>query len=265
MPQGGRKLLENMAPYDFEVKYQPRISLETWRVLSAEALARFRDGRHGHLPTAQTIAKMERANIIDAFTRQLVDRVADDMRLILGEFGGDCPSVSINVSPQSLGRTGFVDEIHDVFRRSQIDPRLVELELTETAAEDDPEAFLGSCARARQLGYRLAIDDFGVGASGLIRLDLIPATTIKIDRHFVSGVRLRDTSRHIISLVASYARSTGLFCVAEGVETEDELRFVRSCGCHEAQGYFFSPPLALGEYVDMLRLERDKKNLSDLG
>lgn len=241
-----------------EVRYQPRICLVTGAIVSAEALVRFSDKREGYLSTAQTIEDMENNGGITEFTFDLAHCVANDCTRMIEQFGRATPSVSVNLSPLSLSQPGFVDRVHEVFESANICPQKIEFEITETMVEDNSEVFIDSCSRVRQLGHRLSIDDFGAGASGLLRLDIIPATAIKIDRHFISGIRFRDTSRHIIGFVAAFASKLGMDCIAEGVETIEEINFVREAGCTEVQGYFYHPPLSFDQYMDAVQQNIDK-------
>jgi EAL domain-containing protein (putative c-di-GMP-specific phosphodiesterase class I) len=239
--------------FGFEVRYQPRICLATGAIVSAEALIRFSDKRGGYLPTAQTIKDIESNGKIMEFTLDLAHCVANDYTRMIERFGHVMPSVSVNLSPISLSQPGFVDRVHEIFESANICPQKIEFEITETMVENDFEMFIDSCSRVRQLGHRLSIDDFGAGSSGLLRLDIIPATAIKIDRHFVSGVRFRDTSRHIICFVAAFANKLGIDCIAEGAETVEEVNFVREAGCTEVQGYFYYPPLPFDQYMDAVQ------------
>ena len=237
--------MNELIPFGFKVRYQPRVNLASGLISSAEALARFPDGNNGLLPTAKTIAEIECSSYLDEFTLALAERVANDI-IAMKNYP---QSISINISPLSLQDPSFIERLHNIFVDRSICPNRVEFEITETDVNNDVDAFLDSCIRIRQLGHHLSIDDFGTGSSSLIRLDMIPATAIKIDRHFVSGIRFRDTSRHIISLVAMFASNLGLSCIAEGVETQEELDFIRSAGCTDVQGYFYYPPLSISDFM----------------
>jgi EAL domain-containing protein (putative c-di-GMP-specific phosphodiesterase class I) len=159
----------------------------------------------------------------------------------------------VNLSPVQLRSAGLAGLVADALQGAGLDAGRLELEITETALLQESEEALAVLRELQAMGVSIALDDFGTGYSSLRHLTSLPVDRIKIDRSFVSEIGSRADCRAVVSSVASLARQLGLATTAEGVETAEQLRMVQAAGCTEAQGYFISKPLALGDVEAVLR------------
>jgi EAL domain-containing protein (putative c-di-GMP-specific phosphodiesterase class I) len=153
-------------------------------------------------------------------------------------------AISVNVSGKQLGRGDFfVDTVSRVLDESHIDPRALVLEITESAVMEDIGKSLKTLERIKKLGVHLALDDFGTGYSSLSLLDRLPVDLIKIDRGFVRKMADDESRATLVAVVIDLAHRLGLQVVAEGIETEDDMRRLTAMGCEFGQGYYFARPL----------------------
>jgi EAL domain-containing protein (putative c-di-GMP-specific phosphodiesterase class I) len=151
--------------------------------------------------------------------------------------------VAINLSPQVLRQKSFVEELLSACSASGVDPEQIILELTETAAMENPAESLAMLTRLRVKGFRLSLDDFGIGYSSMLQLVKLPFSEIKIDKSFVMTSRSSEESRTVIESIVHLGRSLHLSSVAEGVEDTETLEYLRSVGCDAMQGYLISRPV----------------------
>jgi EAL domain-containing protein (putative c-di-GMP-specific phosphodiesterase class I) len=159
-------------------------------------------------------------------------------------------SVAVNVSAVELREDDFVDYVLSVLDETGLDPRLLELELTETVLMKDIDVTATVLQELREHGMRVSVDDFGTGYSSLSYLHRFPIDSLKIDRSFVSEIRVEAGGSAIVAAIISMARSLRLRVVAEGVETAAQLAFLQALACDEAQGFYFSRPVAPDEFVE---------------
>jgi EAL domain-containing protein (putative c-di-GMP-specific phosphodiesterase class I) len=161
--------------------------------------------------------------------------------------------VSVNLSAYQLGEPDLGQAVARSLHDTATEPDLLQLEITESAVMRDLDISLRVLASLKELGVRLALDDFGLGHSSLIYLKQLPVTTLKVDRAFVSGVATNPDDRAIVAAVVAMAHSLGLEVVAEGVETPEQLSAIRALGCDTIQGYLYSKPVAAEEAAVLLR------------
>jgi EAL domain-containing protein (putative c-di-GMP-specific phosphodiesterase class I) len=166
--------------------------------------------------------------------------------------------VAVNLSARQLSREDLVGSVEDALRESGLDPGYLELEITESLLVEDTEVGLRSVDRLKQAvgGVRISIDDFGTGYSSLYRLKALPIERLKIDRTFVAGVASDPGDAAISAVVIALAHELGLQATAEGVETAEQVAFLRDRGCDEAQGYYFSRPVPAEDFGRLLEAER---------
>ncbi len=233
------------------IAYQPKVECRTRALAGFEALVRWQHPEHGVVMPDRFIPVAEESGLIDALTMRVVDL---GLAWLAGWHGADGIdanalraanqlTLSINVSPRSLGNAALVEEIEARCTAHDIAPARIILELTETATMADPVASLDLLTRLRAKGFLLAIDDFGTGFSSMVQLVRLPFSEIKVDKSFVmtSGTSLE--SRKVIRSVVELGRSLSLTTTAEGVEDEGVLALLRELGCDLAQGYLESRPL----------------------
>ena len=227
---------------ELRLVFQPRLSLSPPRITGVEALLRWSSPEHGDIPPAEFIPIAEESGLI----LEIGEWVLREACLVLQRWrqhGMDELNVSVNVSVLQLLRGDFVGVVGRVLDDVGIPPHLLELELTESVLMANAEQTAERLQAFRALGVSLAIDDFGTGYSSLAYLKRLPITTIKIDKAFVDGLPHDAEDAAITPTIVAMAHSLGLRVVAEGVETEAQMRFLAERGCDEIQGFWLSPPL----------------------
>ena len=160
--------------------------------------------------------------------------------------------MSVNLSPRQFAQPGLVAQVAAILASSELPPASLELEITESVVMDDSESGIRILRELRALGCRLALDDFGTGYSSLSHLRLLPLDTLKIDRSFVAGFTSEKTNLPIVQAVIALAHSLGIEVTAEGIETIEQLEWLRDLKCDRAQGYYFARPLPATELVKLL-------------
>ena len=159
--------------------------------------------------------------------------------------------VAVNISPRQLQHGGLLDSVKRVLEETDFDARRLDLEITETSLVRNTDQVLESMRGLGRLNVQFSIDDFGTGYSNFGYLKILPITSVKIDRSFVSDIATNGNSATIAKAVLAMARSLGLKVIAEGVETREQLMFLRDHGCDAAQGYYFSRPVPLEKFVQL--------------
>lgn len=227
---------------ELRLVFQPRMSLAPARITGVEALLRWSSPEHGDIPPSEFIPIAEESGLI----LEIGEWVLREACLVLQRWrqhGLDEMTVSVNVSVLQLLRGDFTGVVARVLADVGIPPHLLELELTESVLMANAEQTAARLQAFRALGVSLAIDDFGTGYSSLAYLKRLPITTIKIDKAFVDGLPHDAEDAAITPTIVAMAHSLGLRVVAEGVETEAQMRFLAERGCDEIQGFWISPPL----------------------
>jgi diguanylate cyclase (GGDEF)-like protein len=248
-------LRDAIAQCQFEVHYQPFYDAETRDRRGVEALVRWRHPVKGLVPPDKFIPLAESTGLIVPLGEWIIGRACDDATA-----WPDDVKVAVNLSPVQFKQAELFDVIQSALARSGLDPKRLEIEITESvllerAAEN--ESFID---KLKGLGISLALDDFGTGYSSLRSLTAFPFNKIKIDKSFVANLSVRDESAAVISSVVTLARGLGIQITAEGVETEEQLTQLRSLGVNFAQGYLLGRPMPveqLEEHLDIARTARD--------
>jgi diguanylate cyclase (GGDEF)-like protein/PAS domain S-box-containing protein len=220
--------------------FQPKLDLASGVVLGFEALVRWQHPRLGLLGPGQFIPLAEVGDLMQGVTRSVIDLAL--AQLHAWSAAELHYTMAINLSPRNLLERDFVPSFEQALRRHRVDPKLVELELTETALMQDPAGAAERLARIAALGVRISIDDFGTGYSSLAHLRRLPIHALKIDRMFVTEMATNKQDLAIVRSTIGLARNLGLQVVAEGVETPEVLRMLADLDCDVAQGYVLSPP-----------------------
>ncbi len=234
---------------DLSVAYQPIVALGTGRIVGVEALVRWRHPTRGDIDPTEFIHLAEENGTIIALGRAVLRTATQQVVEWHRHPGLKGLGLSVNLSPLQLQHPNFIDEVRADIRDSGIDPRDLTFEMTETAMFRDTQATIATLETIRDLGVRIAMDDFGTGYSSLAYLRRFPVDILKIARELIGGPTETDDpeawafARAIVAL----GRSLGLPIVAEGIETEDQLRMLRRLGCGLGQGYLFGRPAPAGE------------------
>ncbi len=223
---------------EFRVVYQPVVDLVTGSIVGAEALLRWRHPDLGEISPATFIPIAEQVGTIGQLGRFVLGEALDEV----GRWGA-AYSVGVNVSPRQLTDPALADEIAAELRARDLHPDQLTIEVTEEALVDDMEAVVATIAALRGVGLSVAVDDFGTGYSSLRYLRRFDANFLKIDREFVQASTTEPRTGRLVGSVVATAEALDLRCVAEGLETLDQLELVRSLGCRLGQGFLLDAPL----------------------
>jgi len=247
------RLLPNaLARGEFKLHYQPLVEDSAVRVSAAEALLRWESAELGSVPPSEFVPLAEEAALMVGIGSWVL-RTAWRQVKAWQDQGLPPTRIAVNVSLCQLVRGDLAQLVREVLAETGIDPSLLELELSERGVlRSDPE-ILRQLRAIRALGVRLAIDDFGTGNSAVAYLKQFPIDILKIDQSFVQGVSTSSEDAAITSATIAMARQLGLRVVAEGVEEEDQMEFLRRNGCREYQGFLFSPAVPPEVFAAMLR------------
>jgi diguanylate cyclase (GGDEF)-like protein/PAS domain S-box-containing protein len=246
----GNELHRALERNEFELHYQPFVDLHTTTMVGVEALVRWRHPTRGLLPPGEFIDLAEDSGLIVPLGYWVIGeacRQAVAWRELRTRAGQE-PwrlMMSINVSPRQLVERNFASRLIEIVDGSGVDRDTLLLEVTETTVMRDPEHAIAVLEKLKAQGMHICIDDFGTGYSSLSYLKRLPVETIKIDRSFVDGLGEDPEDSAIVRAVIGMADSLRLLCVAEGVETHDQVEALRALGCHIAQGFLFGHPLAV--------------------
>jgi diguanylate cyclase (GGDEF)-like protein len=236
---------------EFELLYQPKLNLKTGAVVGAEALIRWRHPHRGLLEPAQFVPIAEDCGLIKPIGRWVVHEACRQAQA-WHDAGLKPIPVSVNISAVEFRSKGFLQNVVDILKQTCLDPRYLEIELTESALMAHVEATNAVLHSLKTLGVQLAIDDFGTGWSSLSYLRQFPIDALKVDKSFVQEITSGSTAAPIVSAVISMGKSLKHRVIAEGVETQDQLAFLQAEDCGEGQGYYFSRPLVAQQFAWVL-------------
>lgn len=239
----------------FLLHFQPQLQLETGAMSGAEALIRWTDPVRGPRSPAEFIPAAEESGLIVEIGDWVLNEACEQLRRWRKQ-GIEVPRLAINVSADQLRRADFVDKIKSALTNTDTPPWALELEITESVLLTEEERTRQSLTELIELGVTLALDDFGTGYSSLSYLRRYPMHVIKIDRSFVTDLPGSPDASAIASAVIAMARSLGKRTIAEGIETEAQLEFLKSLGCDCGQGYLFSIPLPPDELAKFVVARR---------
>ncbi|MBS0365824.1 MAG: EAL domain-containing protein [Proteobacteria bacterium] len=245
------KLRRALERDELQIRYQPKVDLRSGAVIGAEALLRWRLPGHGDIPPSQFIPLAEETNLILDIGEWVLNRVCLDYAH-MRDAGQEPGRISLNLSLKQLRQASFILRCRSVFRRHHVSPTSFELEITETTLMDDPKRTLRLLDELYAMGLHLSIDDFGTGYSSLSALQQFPIGTLKIDQSFVRDATDDASDATIVRTVIEMGRSLGMEVIAEGVESERQLQFLRDNGCHYGQGRLFGEPCTAAELQELL-------------
>jgi diguanylate cyclase (GGDEF)-like protein/PAS domain S-box-containing protein len=230
------------------VDYQPIVSLENRTLIGFEALVRWRHPEFGLVPPKEFIPVAEETGQILIIGQTVLESACRQARAWQETHPAAPPLfVSVNLSVKQFNQPGLVENIAGLLSDFQLPPRCLKLEITESVFSDNIDAAVGLLTQLRELGVQLSIDDFGTGYSSLSYLQRFPIDTLKIDRSFVTQMMENEENLAIVRTIVALAQNLGMDVVAEGVETEEQLRLLRKLECENGQGYLFSTPLGGGQ------------------
>jgi diguanylate cyclase (GGDEF)-like protein/PAS domain S-box-containing protein len=243
-----RKAVEQQ---DWQLYYQPLIDLFSGDMFGVEALIRWPDPSGGLVSPGDFIPLAEEMGLIDAIGAWVVDELCRQDAIWRDE--GIELELGFNLSPRQLWHPDPVARIADQIEDAGVDPQRITVEITESTAMHDPDRTLAVLHAFKDHGLKLAIDDFGTGYSSLARLRYMPVDVLKIDRTFVRDVNSDEQSASMVSAIIALANNLRMQPLAEGIETEEEWRFLAARGCNLGQGYLFSRPVPADQITAMHR------------
>ncbi|BAL25453.1 EAL domain-containing protein [Azoarcus sp. KH32C] len=235
----------------FRVVYQPQHALEGGALVGAEALLRWHDPALGDVPPARFIPAAEEAGLIVAINRMVMAKVLAQIALWRMR-GLDPPRISINVAAQQLRDPDFVDQLCEQLASQGVPAAAICLELTEGTLLEDVDGTAEKFSHLKQRGIAVSIDDFGTGYSSLSYLSRLPIHELKVDQSFVQGIASESGKCSIITAIVDMAHAMGIEVLAEGIETESQLAFLKERHCEMGQGYLFHRPLGVDEFEKLI-------------
>ena len=242
-----QRLRRAMEREQFVLHYQPRIDLRTRQVVGAEALIRWNVPGLPEVPPAQFIPVAEEIGLIAPIGKWVLRTACTQNKA--WQDAGNAPLVmSVNVSARQFRQDNFVQTVIEVLRDTGLQARYLEIELTESAVMHDAEQFIAMLRELKDLGVQIALDDFGTGYSSLSYLKRLPVHRLKVDRSFVQDIATDGDDATIVRTIIALGHNLGLKVVAEGVETEQQLQFLRDNQCDELQGYYFATPMPVAQF-----------------
>jgi len=234
-----------------ELHYQPKVDTMTGEVRSAEALIRWRHPDRGLVPPADFIPIAEECGLIGAIGDWVVREACRQARA-WQDAGLPPVRVAINLSPTQFRHGNLLATIQHALDDARLEARFLEVELTESAVMSEPEASVTILKQLSQMGVQVAVDDFGTGYSSMSYLRRLPVDKLKIDREFINEVMSCPDDASIVRAIVSLAHSLRLKVVAEGIETVEQLEFLKALGCDQYQGFYFSAAVPAADFAALL-------------
>jgi EAL domain-containing protein (putative c-di-GMP-specific phosphodiesterase class I) len=244
-----RRALERQ---EFVVHYQPKINLRTGRISGAEALLRWTHPTRGPVPPGQFIPVAEDCGLILPIGTWVLRQACQQAQAWV-DAGLPLGTMAVNISAMQLRNESFLEGVFAILQDTRLDPKLLELELTESVLMKHAESTASILTILRQRGVQVAVDDFGTGYSSLSYLRKFPIDALKIDQSFVGQITTVPDETVIVKAVIGLGRSLKLRVVAEGVETQEQMAFLQAHQCDEAQGYYFSRPVLPEQFARLLK------------
>lgn len=245
---------------ELTLMFQPKVDLLDHKLVGMEALARWTHKTNGPVDPAEFIRIAEETGLIVPLGRWVLEAACQQMQAWVDE-GREPFSVAVNCSPVQFERGNIIDDIDHALSSSRLDPRLLEVELTESLFLEDIEAGIELLRQMKVLGIQVSVDDFGTGFSSLSYLKRLPVDKLKIDRLFIKDLEIDPGDAAIVLAIITLAHNLGLSVIAEGVETEGQMGMLERYRCNEVQGYFISHPLSAEEATAWLS-DREQQLLS---
>jgi diguanylate cyclase (GGDEF)-like protein/PAS domain S-box-containing protein len=242
---------------ELSLAWQPQYDLQTRALIGVEALLRWRNPLLGKVPPAAFIPVAEESGLIHEIGAWVLRTACTQMQIWRGEGAPDL-RVAVNLSASQFREPGISTLVRGILQETGLDPRLLELEITESVLMGDADTALTTLQALRNYGVHLAIDDFGTGYSSLLYLKKFPVGRIKIARDFIRDILTDPNDAAIAGTVINMARSLSMRAIAEGVESQEQAELLRSMSCPEVQGFFFSPPLKAAEFQSQILGGRSK-------
>lgn len=230
---------------ELELFYQPQVNLNTGELYGVEGLVRWNHPEKGLLPPSEFISLAEERGIIHDISRWVLNQGCKQLKLWQNK--GFTGTLSLNISPRDFGYEDFFNDVKKVIDDNQIDPKGLELELTENAIMKRADAIMALLNKLKGLGVGIAIDDFGTGYSSLSYLKHFPIDKLKIDQTFVHDMHINEPDKALVETIINMAKSFKLTVIAEGIELSEQASLLQKLGCDVGQGYLYAKPLPIAK------------------
>ncbi|ACK70325.1 diguanylate cyclase/phosphodiesterase with Chase sensor [Gloeothece citriformis PCC 7424] len=250
-------LRRSIKQQEFQLFYQPIISLKTGKIAGVEALVRWKSVKRGFISPGEFIPIAEETGLIIPLGEWILQEACSQMRQWHQQFSQNPPLfISVNLSGRQFSQPNLVQQVQYILETINLERNTLKLEITESMMMNDVEAAIDLLRRLKDLGLRLSIDDFGTGYSNLSYLHRFPIDTLKIDQSFVrrmNSQESQDRYAQIVRTVIMLGHNLELDVIAEGIETEEQMHILKSLGCEYGQGYYFAKPLPSPEVTELLK------------
>ncbi len=234
---------------ELDVYYQPQVDIMTGKISGFEALLRWNNSELGFVPPLKFIGVAEETRLINPIGIWVLQKACSFLKNIQKTEGTDI-SIAVNISIFQLLQEDFVDAVENILKSTGLEPRYLELEITESILMDSYKAISPSLTRLKDLGIKIALDDFGKGYSSLSYLKQLPIDTLKIDKCFIDSINSDNDNTDLTGMIVKLGQNMGLTVLAEGVEEQEQMNYLIENGCHKVQGYLISRPLPENEILE---------------
>ena len=238
-----RKIRSALADNKILCHLQPQYDMDH-HLRGFEALARLKDDNGIFISPADFIPVAEKTGLVDRIDMRVFELAIQFIGNVTAETGADI-TMSVNVSVRHLMKNNFIDDIRRVLRNYNVSPSIIEIEITESIMIDSADNALQRIDELKQLGFKVAIDDFGTGYSSLSYLNSFPTDMLKIDKSFIDNMSLNESSKQYVAMIISIGHTLDLKVISEGVESDDQVKVLKSIGCDYIQGYVWGKPMPL--------------------
>jgi len=246
-----KNLRKALGQKEFEVHYQPKYNIQSGSITGMEALIRWRSPEYGMISPMEFIPLAEESGLIIPLGEWILYTACAQNKKWQDEGNLSIP-VAVNLSARQFQHPGFVDTVDEVLRETCLDPKYLELEITESIAMNDVRDVIAKLKSLKNLGIKISIDDFGTGYSSLSYLHKFPIDALKIDKSFINDINNDSDDTTIVKTIISMAHNLKLDVIAEGVEKVEQLWFLKKNSCDQVQGYLYSPPIPAKEFSEFL-------------
>ncbi len=236
---------------EFFLCYQPQVDVFSGKIIGAEALIRWNHPQLGFVSPKDFIPLAEENGFIVQIGEWVLREASEQLK-VWHQKGFTGIKIAVNFSTLQFREKKLINKIIQILQETELNPEYLEMEITESSTMLEPNFTIGILKKLSKLGIQIAIDDFGTGYSSLAYLKRFPIHKLKIDRSFIKDVNKDEESRAIVSAIIAMSQNLGLEVLAEGVETEQQLKYLKERGCQQIQGYYFSPPVISDEFEKFL-------------